>query len=517
MHESRLMSSRRALLGGGAATLAALAAARLPLASREAAGQEALAPTLTIDLTAEPATLDPALTYDIDGWSVVHSIYDAPVQLGPGGALQMVAAESLEQVDPLSWDLKLKSGIAFHNGEPLDSSSVAFSVAHIQNPDTAAQIAGNFAVIESVEEVDELTARLHLSAPAPWLPSQLAPWLALLPPRYAGDPANDFALNPVGTGPYVFKGWERGSSVALERNADYFGGDAKGTPIADAVTFRFVQDGTTRVADLISGTSQIIALVPFDQVPEVESSATMQAVPIAGCAFVRVPNDVEPFTDPRVRKALNHAVDVEGIVASLLGGYGQRLANFYVPDGMGFNADLAPHAYDPDLAKSLLAEAGFPDGFQTSMAISTLDRIDLGQAIAGQLAQVGVQTELQTVEIATFNGQWKDPEAAPLRLVSWRPMIDPYTLLSLLVSSSGYLSRYNDPDAQKLIDAAAVETDVAKREDLYEQLGDVLFESPAGIYLWNRTAFYGSAANAPAWTPRPDEWLLPLIADADES
>jgi peptide/nickel transport system substrate-binding protein len=510
------VSTRRALLGRAAA-LAALAAARTPLTDRAAAANEVLAPDLVVDLTSEPATLDPALTYEIDGWSVVHSVYDAPVQLGPGGTLQMVAAESLDQTDPLTWELKLKPGITFHNGEPLDAAAVTFSIEHIKNPDTGSQIAGNFAVIESVEEVDELTARLHLSAPAPWLPSQLAPWLALLPPKYAADPANDFALNPVGTGPYVFKGWQRGSSITLERNAEYFGGDAKGAPVADAVTFRFVQDGTTRVADLISGTSQIIAGVPFDQVPEVESSATMQAVAIAGCAFVRVPNDVEPFTDARVRKALNHAVDVEGIIASLLGDNGQRLANFYVPDGMGFNADLAPHAYDPELAKSLLAEAGYPDGFQTSMAISTLDRVDLGQAIAGQLAAVGIQTELQTVEIATFNGQWKDPEAAPLRLVSWRPVIDPYTLLSLIVSSKGFLSRYNDPDAQKLIDAAAIESDVAKREELYEELGGVLFESPAAIYLWNRTAFYGSAKDAPAWTPRPDEWLLPLHAAVAES
>ena len=288
MRKVQELVSRRAMLGGGAAFIAAMAAARVPLAVQEAAGQEALAPSLTIDLTSEPATLDPAKTYDIDGWSVVHSIYDAPVQLGPGGALQMVAAESLVQTDPLTWELKLKPGITFHNGEPLESSSVTFSIAHMKNPDTASQVAGNFSVIDSVEEVDELTARLHLSAPAPWLPSQLAPWIALLPPGYAADPANDFALNPVGTGPYVFQGWERGASIALERNGDYFGGGEKGTPIADAVTFRFVQDGTTRVADLISGTSQIIGAVPFDQVPEVKPPPSCRRCPlldVPSCAF----------------------------------------------------------------------------------------------------------------------------------------------------------------------------------------------------------------------------------------
>ena len=111
MYEVQLKGSRRTVLGAGAAALAMLAAARLPLGIRESAAQESLVSSLAIDLTSEPATLDPALTYDIDGWSVVHSIYDAPVQLGPAGVLQMVAAESLEQADPLTWDLKLKPGI----------------------------------------------------------------------------------------------------------------------------------------------------------------------------------------------------------------------------------------------------------------------------------------------------------------------------------------------------------------------------------------------------------------------
>src|SRR5215216_3419447 len=148
---------------------------------------------LTIDLAVEPATLDPALVYESDGWSVVHSIYDALVQLGPDGALEMVLAESMTQVDPLTWEIKLRPDITFHNGEPLDATAVAFSVDHILDPKTGSQIAGNFQVIEEVEEVDARTARLHLSEPAPWLPSLMAPWLVLLPPAYASDPTNDFA------------------------------------------------------------------------------------------------------------------------------------------------------------------------------------------------------------------------------------------------------------------------------------------------------------------------------------
>ncbi len=470
---------------------------------------------MAIDLTVEPPTLDPALVYDVDGWSIIHSIYDAPVQLGAGGALEMVLAESMTQTDPLTWELRLRQGISFHNGEPLEVASIAFSVAHILDPETASQVAGTFAVIEEVEEVDSLTARLHLAAPAPWLPSQIAPWLALLPPVYAGDPANDFANNPVGTGPYRFTRWDRGSRIELERNDEYFGSGAKGAPIADGVEYRFVLDGTTRVTDLMAGTSQLVAGVPFDEWDAVEETAQVIAQPIVGCAFVRIPTDVAPFDNPAVRLAMNHAVDVEGIISALLGDHGQRLPNLFPPGGMGFDDRLAPHAYDPELAKTLLADAGYADGFSTRLAYTSVDRADLVGAIAGQLAAVGITVELEPVEITTFNATWTDPEAAPLRLVSWRPLFDPYTLLNLVVSNEGFLSRYDNPEAQELIDSGAAETESAERESIYRQLGRVLHDSPAGIYLWDRTSFYGLSHDVAAWTPRPDDWMLPLVVGAE--
>src|ERR687889_1814085 len=225
-------SRRRLLAAAGVAAGSAFVVPRMARAGRLASVFQPAGEDLTIDLAVEPATLDPALVYESDGWSVIHSIYDALVQLGPDGALEMVLAESMTQVDPLTWEIRLRPNITFHNGEPLDAASVSFSIDHILDPENGSQIAGNFQVIEEVEEVDSLTVRLHLSAPAPWLPSLMAPWLVLLPPTYAGDPTNDFANNPVGTGPYRFQRWQRGSRIVLERNPDYFGGTAKGEPDA---------------------------------------------------------------------------------------------------------------------------------------------------------------------------------------------------------------------------------------------------------------------------------------------
>jgi peptide/nickel transport system substrate-binding protein len=466
---------------------------------------------LTIDLAVEPATLDPALVYESDGWSVVHSIYDALVQLGPGGELEMVLAESMTQVDPRTWEVRLRPGIAFHNGEPLDAAAILFSIEHIRDPETGSQIAGNFQVIETVEEVDALTARLHLSEPAPWLPSLMAPWLVLLPPVYASDPNNDFANNPVGTGPYRFVRWARGSRIVLKRNAEYFSQTAKGEPIAAGVDFRFVPDATTRVTDVVSGTSQLVRGVPFDELETVAEAAEVVEQPIAGCAFVRVPTDTAPFDNALVRQALNHAVDVDAIIVSLLGGNGVRLPNLFVPGGLGYDPDLAPHAYDPELARQLLAEAGYPDGFSTRLAYTTGEREDLAAAIAGQLGAAGIDVELEPVETATFNATWQDPEAAPLRLLTWRPLFDPYTLLSLVISNTGFLSRYDNAEAQTLIEAGGIEPDPEERDRIYRELGVVLHDSPAGIYLWSLTSFYGLNRDAPAWTPRPDDWILPLV------
>jgi peptide/nickel transport system substrate-binding protein len=502
------LDRRRLLQSAGLGGLALALGARSPLMVD---AQETQLDELVIDLAAEPPSLDPALVYDIDGWSVVHSIHDALYQYSPEGELEpLLAAELPNPIDATTYEIKLRPGLTFHNGEPVNAASIALAVQHITAEETASQVADQFRVITEVKQIDDLTVHLILSAPTPSLPSQMPSWLAPLPVDYAAS--NDFGSKPIGAGPFVFVEWKPGESITVEANPNYPEDSPKGKPIAKRVTFRIVPEASTRVADLLAGTADLVRSVPLDQVQEVQDGgAKIEPVPVSAVTFIRIATDTAPFSDIRVRQALNYAVDVDTIVAALYGGNGQRLPNLFPPGGLGFNADLAPYPYDPEKAKALLTEAGFADGFETTLAHTVGERADLAEAIAGQLAEVGINAKVQAQENAVFNGEWKDTAAPPLRAVSWRPLFDPSTLLSLVVSNQGFLSRYSSDTVQPILDQFLSEIDAEKRAALAVQLGQALFDDPAAIYLFNLSSVFGVAERVPEWTARADDSIIPTF------
>lgn len=507
--------NRRELLGALGVGLGATLLPRLHVGAQSPEASPATAVTraksLTIDISSEPSTLDPATTYDANGWSIVHSVYDSLLQYDNDGNLELLLAESWEWTAPTTIAVTLRPNVTFHNGEALSSKAVQFSLGHITAEATASQVSANFKVVESFNEIDDLTFELVLSQPAPWLPAQIAAWLAILPPDYATS--NDFARTPIGTGPYAFKSWKTGESLVLDVNDDYFAGSAKGVAIAEAVTYRFVPDATTRVADLLSGSAQLVAGVPVDQASAIEDGGqTVIAQAVSGSAFVRVPNTIDPFIDPQVRVAMNFAVDVPSIIDALTGGNGSPLANLFVPSSIGYDDNLAAYAYDVDQAKGILATAGHAAGFKTSMDVSASERLDIAQAIAAQLGDVGIDVEVTQKELALFNApdQWTGAasDAADLRLITWRPLFDPYTLLSLMFSNTGFLSRFDDPTIQEMIEAFSTEADADKRAAIGRELGKEMHDNPAAIYLYDLTAIYGVAKDAPSWSPRADEYVI---------
>lgn len=500
-----MLDRRRLLLTSAAAGVAfpwRASAQATPSASPVAAR-----PELVIDLSGPPDHLTPALTYSVRDWSILHSVYDALLDFGPDGNLMPLAAEEFASDDGMTFRIRLREGMTFHDGTPVTTAAISRSIAHLQNAES--QISGMFSGVTEVREIDELNAEIVTEAPSAWLPAQMAVWCVLLP-----ESATDDSLEtaPVGSGPYIFESMEAGSQITLRRNPDYLTGGPKGSALAERVVFRFVPEAATRVADLSTGAAQIVTDVPSDQIAEIETSGNVAlSAPILGTAFVRIATDVAPFDDPRVGQALNHAIDVQAIADALVGEGARRIASVFPdPRGLGFNEALQPFAYDPDKARALLAEAGYADGFEAQIETVSGSRIDVVEAIVGYLAEVGVRLSIVTSDLAAFNQGWPDEAAPPLRYATWRPFYDPQTFLQLVIASEGYLSRYTNPDADALVQEGATSPDNEDRQAVYETLGEELQRFPAAIYLWNLISTYGVASDLEGWEPRGDEYVLPV-------
>jgi len=462
---------------------------------------------LVIDLSGDPDSIDPAVAYSARDWSIVHSIYDGLVSIGADGTIQPLAASSFDTVDELTFEASLREGLTFHDGSPVTSQAAIRGVEHLQGGDSL--VIDLFSTIASVDAVDDLTVRITCSEPSPWLPAQLAVWHMLLPESATAD---SLANVPVGNGPYRFTSWEKGSEIRLERFDDYQPNPAKGQAMAKSVIYRFVPEASTRVADVISGATRIASEIPLDQQGAVESGgAGIVNEPVVGSAWVRIATDTAPFDDVRVRQALNFSLDLDAIAKVFIGEASTRLASIH-PDerSMGFDPDLAPYAYDPDQARGLLAEAGYEDGLNVVLEMTVAASQAMAEAMVAQWAEVGIRVELQISEYAAFNGNWDDPSAPPLKMSTWSPLYDPHTLLDLVFKGDGYLSRYNNDDANTLILAASEETDAAARADLYRQLAEVMHDDAACVFLWNLVASYAVRDEASSWQPRGDEYVLPL-------
>ena len=459
---------------------------------------------VVIDLPSEPVNIHPARAYSDIEWSIVHSIFDPLVGFDADGTLRPIAAERFELIDDVTWEVALRPGMTFHDGSPVTSAAILRGFDLVKGSDS--QVADIFGVIENIDELDDLTARITVSAPSPWLPAQMTSWHVLVPEGFEAEV-------PVGSGPYIFDSWSQGEEITLRRFTDYIPSQAKGAAIAETVRYHFVPDVTTRSSNVLSGTSDIGTFMPIDALGAFsDDKVELKTTAVAGSWFIRVATEAAPFDDARVRQALNLALDLDSFVGALVHEGSTRIASIYPgPVSMGFDAELAPYAYDPEAAKALLAEAGYADGFDARMDLSSDASKAIAEAMVSQWAEIGVNVEIIVSDLGTFNSGWSDPEAPELRMVTWSPLFDPSTLLNLVFHSDGVLSRYRNADADDLINAGGSATDSAAREEAYRELGSELHTDAAAVFLWNLVNVAAVSKRASAWTPRPDQWVMALV------
>ena len=324
--------------------------------------------TLVVGMRADRIyTLDPADHRDRDTETVIRNIFDGLVTRTTKGEVVPEIAESWTQPDPTSYIFKLRPGITFQNGEKLDAEDVVFTFERILS---ATGIAGKqsprvglLGPLQKVEKLDPDTVKFTLKNPFPVF-LQLLVHTQIVPKDYVkkvGD--KEFAQHPVGAGPFKFASGQLNSEIVLERYDGYYGGSPAIPPVGPAplrrVIFRMMPEASTRIAALKAGEVQIIQEVPPDALAELEKDANIQVKVAQGTRLYEIELNNQRLTDPRVRQALNLAINWDDILTQLYKGHAHRVSTALLPSGFGYNPDLKPFPYDPEKAKVLLKEAGY--------------------------------------------------------------------------------------------------------------------------------------------------------------
>ncbi len=486
----------------------ALVAVTTALLAPAAPGQERER-TAVVAVGVDATSMDPYLSTNITDKHVMSHIFDTLLRRDDSMKLRPNLAASYRALSPTVWEFKLRSGVKFDDGTPLTAEDVKFTLEHALDPALKAPSVAQFRSITKVDAVDPQTVRFTTKEPYPALPAVMAEFWVLSKKQGARGQA---VLNeqPVGSGPYRLKRWARGDSILLEARPDYWQGAAK----IPFVRFKVVPDQNTRFAQLRTGEADIVAQLPAEGVAllSADPAATVAKAPGARSYFVGLNTRLEsPLRDRRVRQALNYAVDKEALLRFVYDGNGQPLATLLTPEQFGYSARVKPYPYDPAKAKALLAAAGYPDGFAIKMEAPEgrypKDR-EVAQAIAAQLAKVGVRVELTIREWGGFVGQFRTEVGPPMFLMGWSiPTFDPDSILTPLLTPNQTYGRYSDPALTKLLEQARAEVDPEARASLYARAQELVKEEAPMIFLFQLEDLYGVSRRLD-WKPRPDERIL---------
>lgn len=448
---------------------------------------------LIIAQDTDAVTMDPMMTHTSETFVVLENMFEALIDWGVDGEIVPVLAESWEQVDNQTLEFILRSGVTFHNGEEFNADAVKFSLDRVLVPEIVSPATAYFkrAGIAS-EVIDATTVRVTTTQPyAATLPTLTQAYI--VPPGYLEEVGEDeFAQAPVGTGPYTFGEWVKDQRVVLERNDAYWGG----APQIATATFRPIPEPSSRLAALQVGEVDFISNVPLDNYADVEQGEDTQLIIREGSQlYLGLQQLRPPFDDRRVRQAVNHAVDVESIISGLMLGRVTRLPGAVFPGTLGFDPALEPYAYDPDQARQLLSEAGYPDGFDTELFYApnlggTSKLEELAEVIAEQLSAVGINVKLTLLEIAAFNQRIPTGDY-PMYFYVWTSPAAAAQYLELLFSSKTRGWYFQDPAADELIDEYFAALDDAERETIGRELNQYLFDEAPWLFLFQYPYGYG--------------------------
>ncbi len=470
--------------------------------------------TLVIAIGADQTGLDPQTVENNESGFIMSTIYDSIVNYKPGSSVPGPGLAESWTVSPDGkvYAFKLRRGVAFHDGTPMNAHTVAEDVDRAINPQNPCYVLARKGVdtyddftfgtvkdgsVVKMDVVDDYTLRFTLPKPnAPFLSSLAMIWQGIVSPAATKQYNCDAGQHPVGTGPFKFVEAVRNDHITVEANPSYWGG----RPKVDRIIFQVVPESATRMLKLERNEVQILADVPPSDYARVTGNSALKLYSQAGLTilYVAMTTNVAPFTDKRVRQAMNYAVDKDAINKGLYGG-ATTASQGMPPVLWGYNKAVTPYPYDVEKARALLKEAGFPNGFSTEMMVYANPRgynpvggAKLGEAVQGYLAKVGITIKITQYEwgayldrfrhqpwegfgIAGWSGDNGDPDNFLGDLFEWdtannKPRLNNYT-------------RHHNPEFDRLLQQGRQVTDQTKRAQIYMEANRILHDDAPGIFI----------------------------------
>ena len=502
---------------GAAALTAALGGPSRASSSQVVPGLHLLAQdetSVVFALEGDVRGLEPALSYDFTANPVVCNISEGLMMFTADGGLEPLVAEKFDQPDELTYVYTLRDGVKFSDGTPITADDVLASIARVRDPEVAGPLAWMYDGPEAVvEKTDEKTITIKLATPSALFRYVTATTAGhVIPAAAIEEFGPDLLRNPRGTGPYQFVSWDAGSEIALTRNPNYW---QEGKPHFENLTFKIVEEGTTRVTGLKNGDLDMFTALPADQIGTVAGfdNANLQDVVGYTINFMALRMDSPPFSDVNIRKAVAHAVNVAEIMTAIVGDTGVQSRNTSVPPNMPGSAadELEPVPYDLDKAKELMAASSMPDGFSTKINVIAPNDIWVPQSIAIQEALKELNIDVEIVQMpyadmitlqqagdyeGIMNFQWGSdfPDAAG-------------NLIPLFLSTNTPPQNnhfyYNNPEVDKLLNDSEAELDTEKRTQMLKDVQKLISEDQPAIFLEHFKWFLPMSARLAGYTLSP--------------
>jgi peptide/nickel transport system substrate-binding protein len=491
---------------------------------KEAAGPT----TLIFGRGGDSVALDPAIVTDGESIKVTKNIFDTLLDYEDGGTQVIPALAELPEVsaDGLVYTFKLKQGVKFHDGTDFNADAVVYNFNRWANANDEQKgqfeyysaMFGGFKgdeghVIKEVKAVDPYTVEFTLNRPqGPFLQNIAMPPFGIASPAAIEKYGDKFLENPVGTGAFVFKEWKHNDTITLEKNPNYW---MKGFPLVDKLIYRSIPENSARFTALQNGEVDIMDGLNPQDVSAVESNDQLQLIlrPSMNVGYLGFNVEKEPLNKKEVRVALSHAVNKEGLIKAFYNGQAIPAKNPLPPSIWGYNDDIEDYPYDLDKAKQLLADAGYPNGFEIELWAMPVPRPympdgqKIAEALRADFEKIGVKAKIVTMDWAQYLDETKKGKQG-MFLLGWTgDNGDPdnfiYVLLDQDNAGGSNRARYKNQELHDLLIKAQSSTSVEERTKLYEQAQVIIHEDAPWVPLVHSTPALAASAKVKGFVASP--------------